>query len=377
LDWLNEGLATKNAFRKERPPMSVKLPNHAPDEYCSLISRGAQEDPIGTAPQHRRYLFVEVPQPWERKAADSRHFPAGLKETLARCEEKCLVSGGKFRFLSFSSDTLCSPAGHVRVFYFWRPDFPCSRYLKKEYVVPERELNHLVEALLLEEGGRVSGFDQWLQPSEGIRELFVCTHGSHDRCCGRFGVQAYRFVETEYGGEAVGTRGEGAVAGAAEGAATGSASPGEPIRVWRTSHIGGHRFAPTLIDFPEGRYWAYADEDMLRKLIERKGSAAGIAGHLRGWSMIGRLEQVAERELFRRFGWDWIRYEKHAEVIQGDGESAPALVRIRYRSPEGVQGEYLAEVICSGKVRVGGCGGEWKETNQYSVRPLEDRFAGR
>lgn len=353
-------------------------------EYCAVISRLGREDPIGTAPKHRRYLLVEVPQPWERKAVDSRHVPAGLKETLARCEEKCSAPEDKFRFLAFSSDTIRSPEGHARVFYFWHPGVPCARFSKREYVVSKSGLNDLVEALLLGDGERLVAFDRALQPTEGIRELFICTHGSHDRCCGRFGVHAYQFVEKEYGGEASGARGAGAVAGAVAGAATDAngegaairaaigAAIGEPIRVWRTSHIGGHRFAPTLIDFPEGRYWAYADEDMLRKLIERKGTAADIAGHLRGWSMIGRLEQVAERELFCRFGWDWTRYEKRAEVIHGDGESAPALVRIRYRSPDGVQGDFQAEVICSGKVRIGGCGGKWKETNQYAVRPLEE-----
>lgn len=312
-------------------------------QYCATLSRQQQEDPVGTAPSHRRYLFVEVPLPWEVHVADSRRFPTGLKDMLARCEERCEAPAEKFRFLAFTSNTRRSPEGQVRVFYFWRPPFPCSAFRKREYIVPFRELNSLVEAILLNTG-QLSAFDHALQPTEHIREFFVCTHGTHDRCCGKFGAPVYQFIENHY-----------------------AADSGQNIRVWSTSHFGGHRLAPTLIDFPEGRYWAHATTDMLRMLIERKGPAAEITKHCRGWGMLGRFEQVAERELLSRFGWDWIHYDKEAEVLDGDDTSAR--VRIRYRSPGGEQGEYNAEVTVTGMVRIGGCGAGWSETSQYAVRP--------
>ena len=55
----------------------------------------------------------------------------------------------------------------------------------------------------------------------GARDILVCTHGARDACCGKFGYGFY-----------VEMRGLAAVRG-------------DGVRVWRTSHLGGHRFAPT------------------------------------------------------------------------------------------------------------------------------------
>ena len=32
------------------------------------------------------------------------------------------------------------------------------------------------------------------------------------------------------------------------------------IRVWQSSHFGGHQFAPTLIDLPTGRLWGHLED---------------------------------------------------------------------------------------------------------------------
>ena len=310
------------------------------DQYCAVISKQQREDPIGTAPHYARYLLIEIPLPWESNVTHSRHFPEGLNDVLARCAEQ----SDTFRFLAFCSDTRRSPSGYVRLFFFDRPAFPCAAFRKREYVVAEDRLNALVESLL-QNNGQLPDFDDALQPTKHIRELFVCTHGARDKCCGTFGFPIYRHIEDHY-----------------------AAASGGNIRVWRTSHIGGHRFAPTLIDFPEGRFWAHATPDMLRMLIERKGSFAEISRHYRGWGMIGRYEQAAERELFLKFGWNWIDYDKDTQLI--DSGEPIVRVRIRYRSPDGECGEYNAEVEIVGKVQIGGCGNEWSETNQYRVRQL-------
>ncbi len=54
---------------------------------------------------------------------------------------------------------------------------------------------------------------------------FVCTHGKRDACCALRGIAFYK-----------------ALVDAAE----------DDAHIWQTSHIGGHRFAATLVTFPSG-----------------------------------------------------------------------------------------------------------------------------
>lgn len=307
--------------------------------FCSVLSRNNNEDPIGSAAPHLRYLLIEVPMPWEYDVKNSPHFPNGLKEVLTRCVEQ----SGKFRFLAFCSDTLRSPDDHVRVFYFARPASPDPSFLKKEYVVPTENLHTLVESLLTD-SPPLEQFHNYLQRSADIRELFVCTHGSHDYCCGTFGEPIYRQLNEQY------------------------AKDGR-IRAWRVSHLGGHRFAPTLMDFPEGRCWSHMTPDLLDSLIYRQGEFAELASHYRGWSMWNRFEQVAEREMLIRFGWKWIDFHKTAKCEMRDDDTA--VVTIDYASPDQAEaGTYTAEVFVKGTVTTGGCGSKSNEVKQYGLRTL-------
>ncbi|SDJ36814.1 hypothetical protein SAMN04487909_11696 [Aneurinibacillus migulanus] len=51
---------------------SDTMPNKS---FCSLMSQQNKEDPIGSAASHTRYLFVEVPFPWDYNVSESRYFP--------------------------------------------------------------------------------------------------------------------------------------------------------------------------------------------------------------------------------------------------------------------------------------------------------------
>ena len=103
-------------------------------------------------------------------------------------------------------------------------------------------------------------------------EVLVCGHGRRDPCCGRWGTLLH--VE-------LAARGTGA-------------------RVWRCSHTGGHRFAPTAITLPDGRAWAYADADLLDGVLARTGDVGALAAHDRGCTAFDPWAQVVERALFDR-----------------------------------------------------------------------------
>ncbi|HYG60048.1 MAG TPA: sucrase ferredoxin, partial [Symbiobacteriaceae bacterium] len=186
------------------------------ERFCSLVSRAVGEDPGGTATHYRQYILVELPLPWPKDPTQAEAFPHGLERVMSA------APGAKARLLFIAPDAEYSRAGQARVISFRRPsDGLVAGFDREEHLVPVGQVAALAEALLQGSVG--------VGQRPAIRDMLVCTHGSTDAACGRFGYPLYETLRRRYAG------------------------PG--LRVWRVSHIGGHRFAPTLLDFPEGRCW--------------------------------------------------------------------------------------------------------------------------
>lgn len=302
---------------------------------CSSISAMSGEDPIGTAPTHERYLFVEIPLPWAYPITMSQQMPKQLVNVLDEAAER----GQKIRFLAFSSDERTSPTGYRRIFYFTKPETAFARYMKHEFVVPENEVVGLVQKLI--SSAPLDSFNEHKQDTLHIRDLFVCTHGSHDRCCGMFGYEIYQRLVKEYASL-------------------------DHFRVWRVSHLGGHRFAPTMLDMPEGRYWARIAADDLDILVRRSGPFSALASKYRGWGGVGKFEQFLEREIGVREGWDWIGYMKSGRSVAM--EDGTVHVTIDYTSADGtITGRYEGKVMPSHIAKVGGCGKPLEEVQMYKL----------
>jgi hypothetical protein len=291
--------------------------------------------------------MVEVPQPWHRDVAGSRRFPEGLREVLEAAAEAGLV--GKLGGLL--PDREYSRSGHTRLLFFRRPAGPFAVYERDDLLVPDGELVPVVRGLLDGAEGtsnEPSRFERYRQETAHVRDILVCTHGSRDVCCGRFGYPVYDALRRRH------------------------AAPGR-LRVWRTSHIGGHRFAPTLIDYPEGRLWGHLEPWAAQRLATRQGPVSDLSPFYRGWSGLKNpFEQVAEREIFAREGWAWTGYLKAGQILASDGDRAE--VRIDYRSSDGaVSGAYEAAVETAGTVITleSSGNGELSEARQYRVVRLE------
>ena len=309
---------------------------------CSEVSRRNGDDPIGTATPYDTYLAIEIPPPWKEDIARSASYPPGLWEALVRGWE----TGEITRSTGIMPDPEYSVEGYTRVLMLRRPDGPFAHFERSEYLLPTEKLVGLVEALADSESGR---FDTYLQHTEGVRDVLVCTHGAKDACCGKFGYPIYERLR-----------------GIAEG--------NEKMRVWRTSHIGGHRFAATLIDLPEGRCWGHLEADSAERVLRRDVPAAELASKYRGWAGLQTdLEQVAERDVLAREGWDWTGYLKSSRLLSTGGEG-PARVRIEYAAQDGVaSGAYEAEVELAGSVMTLSKSGPdpLQEVPQYRVASLE------
>jgi hypothetical protein len=290
---------------------------------------------------------VEVAAPWKYDVGESRRFPDGLWEAVMGLWNAGVVE----KFTAIMPDRAeYSWEGHSRAILLRRPTDPFfASYQKEDYVVPEDELVPLVEALSEPEGP--SGFARYGEDTSHVRDVLVCTHGSHDVCCGRFGHPLYEELRQEYA----------------------AASAGK-LRVWRTSHIGGHRFAPNLIDLPEGRYWGRMRSEDLENFVVRNGPASDLGEFHRGWAGLGgKFEQIAEGEAFAREGWGWAEYPKTGEVLEVDEDGERAEVRIEYRTPDGAPGAYEATVEAVGNVQTlpDSGTGALQEVRQYGVGRFE------
>lgn len=317
-------------------------------QFCSTLSAARNEALTGTAPAHQRYLFAEIPAPWPYHAIESANVPPELRQALHNLKE----AETPIRLQAFYSEEMSSPEHMRRFFYFTLPKPPYAAYRKREYLVPESECPAFVQTIAAaDEEQLMNTFETYrVIETEHVAEWFVCTHGSHDFCCGRIGAPVYIEMKDRFG-----------------------SSDGN-FRVWRTDHMGGHRFAPTAMEFSSGRFWGRLESEVLDLIVERKGEFAPLLSYYRGWSGIGKLEQLAEAELMKRFGWKAIHWQKQASIIMQNEEKAVVHI-IVYAGAENEQLIYEAEIERDEPVEVFGCSGSQSMVEKYKLVRLEQRNA--
>lgn len=299
-----------------------------PTGGCALANLIAGEDPIGSATPFDQLFLIQVPPPWEPIALDSAAVPPGARHALvpaAKAKRRAYV-------LLIDGDAPLA-ADEMRVVFYRKPGGPAGPYVASEYLVPRERTAEAIEALsvraLAEEadagaaaGTHVLGADPLADmpgarrlPDPG-RDLFVCTHGERDGCCGTFGEAAYRHLH--------------------------GADLPTGTRAWRISHFGGHRFAPTLVDMPSGRVWGKLDEAGMDAILARSGPVADLRPMYRGWCALHPAGQFVERELFmeRGWGWDGARVDVTVDAAGGGYD-----VRISGRTPAGAPMEAHARIV--------------------------------
>ncbi|MBA2521152.1 MAG: hypothetical protein H0V24_15930 [Chloroflexia bacterium] len=312
---------------------------------CSLVTKGAGEDPIGSVASFDRLLLIEVPLPWPRAIRTAPRFPAAVDAALTRAD----AAGISCRVYGIVPDPAYTPAGLTRLISLQRPGRSMSVFDKEDFVVPREVLGSLVQAVL-DQSPALAAFAEFRQDTTHLRDVLVCTHGTRDRCCASFGYPVYR--KLRHASSLTGPR---------------------PSRAWRVSHIGGHRFAPTLIDLPDGRCWAHMNDDALAKLMHQGGEVPDLARHYRGWAALrGVPEMVAERAIFAEQGWEWATRTVASEiVVPADPITDRTQVRITFAGIDGRDpGYYDVTVEPTGVVTtgIGSCGDEDpSEHRQYHV----------
>ncbi|MCG8349716.1 MAG: hypothetical protein MI924_18275 [Chloroflexales bacterium] len=302
--------------------------------FCNTLAQQRGLDPAGYATELTRLVALETPLPWS--AASVKHLPDSYQPIIQRIlsapDPELLL-----RQMRLSGMLLIAPeanrrrVGYCRIIVWERVADAFAHYTRTEYLLPEVELGAFGWALTFNPE-TMPLFEQYrTNADEGVRDFLVCTHGARDAACGTFGYPLYRSLKR-----------------CATDTARGRA------RVWRSSHFGGHEFAPTVIEFPAGIYWAYVGTEQAAQIVERTGDIARLHGHYRGWSGLARgFLQVAEREILLREGWGWFDYRRAGQIIAQNtaSEASWADVRITFSSPDVQhQGAYTARVEVVGHI---------------------------
>jgi hypothetical protein len=230
---------------------------------CAAWTRSQGADPVGTVGSYRAYLFVELPLPWPVDIGDAPPV-SELRDELRNLDVRLqgLVptrEAAVFRVVCYAREG----TGAFR------------RFARRELRAPMSDVAGAARALLADID------DIAAHGEEASTEILVCTHGRRDRCCGSLGTAMAMQLMAD----------------------PDRLAPG--VSVGRTSHTGGHRFAPTALVFPDGTGWAYVDADLLGRIVRREGSVTDVLAHYRGCSGLGSPElQAVERAVLGELGWD-------------------------------------------------------------------------
>lgn len=304
---------------------------------CAEVSRLVRDDLAGSAPACS-HLFVAVPPPWPADWRAAPGYPDSLRSALGWLADQHLLQVRDHLILPDPAD----PPGLVRFVGYQLPAGPAAEFIRHEYLVPADLLGDLAVAAFTP-GGDLRPFAGHRAGPPGVRDVFVCTHGSQDACCGRLGLPVYRALRRLAG------------------------RSGDRLRIWRTSHIGGHRFAPTLVEMPTGRYWGHLDGSLAEVVAGRLAPPHELAARYRGRALLAPLAQPVERALFLAYGWAWDAAPVAATIevagrtySGGRQPSDPvptALVTLSYADPAGGgPARVTAPVVLDGSIPTAGCG---------------------
>ncbi|MCK9928912.1 sucrase ferredoxin [Frankia sp. Mgl5] len=289
--------------------MSLHTTSPALSYRCAPWTHAQGVDPVGSALTCDTLVLIEVSPPWPRDVGEIPAFADLQRRNLRRTRVLAvrppaddlndpIGKAGVPLGSAVASDQPGPSVGRgVRVTIWRRVD--SGRFVGTDHLVPAEgiadEVARLLEAPQADPASRIA-------PAE----VLLCGHGARDRCCARLGTRLALDVATAWPG----------------------------VRVRRCSHTGGHRFAPTGFTLPDGRAWGFLDAETLDAVVRRSGPPP-LRGHYRGDTALDTWGQVAERELFERFGWAWLDYQLTSARTEIAAGGRSATVELAWGGPTG------------------------------------------
>ncbi|HLO83715.1 MAG TPA: sucrase ferredoxin [Nostocaceae cyanobacterium] len=280
--------------------------------FCSDYSRQIGEELIGSATNYQTYILVECPPPWISAAFNSKWVPDNLRVLVEEVQKAKLP----IRFLLIANDE-SHQVDSTTLLIYQQQECLSQGYKKQEFRLPNIE--------------QVAGVvRKWLSGKNSdyaietniTRDILVCTHGNHDKCCARYGNPFYFYASKTIADLKL-----------------------EHVRLWRSTHFGGHRFAPTAIDFPDGRYYGLLEQESLSAILTRSGDIQCFNQVYRGWGILPPALQILERELMLHHGWEWFNYKVAGKILEQSLDNNTFLAELSFEQPAGSFYSYQAKLV--------------------------------
>jgi hypothetical protein len=243
---------------------------------CAVASRDLSEPIAGTAATAPTWLLLEQPGPWGTEALTASHLDPAVGRALERAAEGTGVRVALIRRPGRHADLHAGSRHRVFVAH----TRPGRSWIRTTALAdPGRLLGLDFAALGAGDLGALAGAAdgtaddlprEW-EEYTGDPLVLVCTNGKRDRCCALLGRPLAAQLTT------AGVEG-----------------------TWEVTHIGGHRFSPTLVVLPHGyaygRATAQSVQDVLAALRENRVVTEGCRGRS-AWERPGQAAELAVREL--------------------------------------------------------------------------------
>jgi hypothetical protein len=211
-----------------------------PPLRCADGARLRGESLAASAVRYRRFLLLEVPGPWGSSALDARHLDAGVARQLGAAAS---ASGAHVLLIRRPGrHPAAGPAAGQRAWALADTSPGAERVLWGTWRDPADLLS-----LDLTAGLPATACDTGPQ-----RLALVCTNGKRDQCCALRGRPV---------ADAIATTG---------------------WDTWECSHLGGHRFAATIMLLPTGDMFGWLDPESALEVVRWFGAGQLVLSQYRG-----------------------------------------------------------------------------------------------
>ncbi|MEV6838054.1 sucrase ferredoxin [Streptomyces sp. NPDC051133] len=228
---------------------------------CATVSRSLDEPVSGTAATATTWLLLEQPGPWGAKALTSSHLDPALGRALEAAAEGTGVRVALIRRPGRHADPGTPPVRHVYAAH----TVPGRVWLHGAVTRDPERLLDLDFPALGAGDHRAFGAALGGRAHTGDPLALVCTNAKRDRCCALLGRPL-----------------------AAELAASGVRG------VWEVTHLGGHRFSPTVLVLPYGYSYGRAEAHTVKEALHGAQAGRVVVEGCRGCSAWDRPGQAAE-----------------------------------------------------------------------------------
>ncbi|MEM7002064.1 MAG: sucrase ferredoxin [Pseudomonadota bacterium] len=291
--------------------------------YCSRLAAEANADPAGTAVQVEVWLLLEYPRPWKPRAMQDNDLSPAVQAVLDHLPVEAQRAGVEFR-IQFIKQAASADIVQPRVFV---ADDRAGQMRLTGGVLDDYGS---IAALTLE---KILAHD--LPRAESVTDeiYLVCTNGQRDVCCARFGLPLFETLRIAH-----------------------------DSRIWQTTHLGGHRYAPNLLCLPSGYVYGFVAPEQAEQLVAEHDQGRLAVAQLRGRSALPKPAQAAEIALRKQWALGRI-----GDVEQVHVDLLDNAWQVRLRCADGADAEFAVRRQKLPEPILASCGAEPKVDYVFQV----------